>query len=136
MNTKFAAIIIAFLALFATACSSNEAQSAAPVKQTVQAEGVWTYEENGMKFVATVKANTLEIHWHPDSTTSGLYWKGDFPATELNDGDVISSKADTAALERSMYGAMAETKSFTYKNGALNFEFIIMGTTNQIAMTK
>lgn len=136
-----AAIFTSFLMLSLVACSDGEtsASSDTSTSETVRtdtSEGVWTYEKDDSKFVATITENAIEIQWHPDTDTSGLYWKGDFEVSELEDGMVVTSNADTEALEASIYGAQADTKNFVYEDGELSFDFIIMGTTTNIAMTK
>ena len=138
MRKIIALIATAFLAFALSACDSGGSTdtSSETTTQTETAEGTWTYEEEGVKFVATISNGEMEIQWHPDETTSGLYWKGSFDVEELTDETVVVSKADTAALERSLYGAQTDEKTFVYQDGALKFDFIIMEITKEVSLTK
>lgn len=71
-----------------------------------------------------------------DSDASGTYWVGSFDTSNTSDSFTVISKADTKTLDASLLGSRDDTKTFTYKNGDLSFDFTMMGTTTTVHMTK
>jgi len=96
--------------------------------------GTWQYSKDGIGFEATVTEDNIEIELTLDDTT-GLYWTGTFESS-LTEGQKVVSKADTEALDASLYGSGDSTKEFTYEDGHLTYKFEIMGTTTKIYLNK
>lgn len=123
-------IVALSLILFLSSCGSKS------VSAPVSFDGTW--ESTGdVKMVATIHGDNIKIDWVMDEATTGLYWLGTFPTPESKLGKLsIASVGDVQAMDYSIVGSKNTAKIFTYKNGALSFEFTVMGTTSRISLTK
>lgn len=116
----FIAIFI-FVMMTTTACAKSTSYT-----------GTWK-STGDLEFIANIKKNHVDIVWVVDDETSGLYWKGTFPATKKT---TIMSIADTEALNSSIFGSLDKSKQFIYKNKRLIFSFSAFGVTKTISLKK
>jgi hypothetical protein len=126
----FLALLLVPFALILTGCSTPTPSSTEPTSLS----GDWAYSSDSTKFTGTVSGDDIEIYLTLDDST-GLYWSGTFQDEAVN-GEKISSDADVAALETSLFGSLDEKKDFVFKDGALVFEFTILGVTQDIQLKK
>ncbi len=68
-----------------------------------------------------------------DSDVTGTFWEGTFDA---KDAPHIVSKPDQDKLDRSLLASSETTKTFTYANGELTFQFSIMGVSTTVHLEK
>lgn len=125
---SIAALLIP-VALILAGCSAAPS-STEPTDLT----GDWSYSKDSVAFEATVEGDVIEVYLTLDDT-EGLYWTGTFQE-EAVDGEVISSTADTDALDASLYGSMDGSKDFIFKNGELTYEFTILGTVTEVVLKR
>lgn len=118
------AFVAVFAVLFAMILFVPEASEARSFT------GTWK-DSSGM-FVASVKKDQIVINLKADDMTA-LYWKGTFKPGKSN---IIISKADTEALDASMFGSMDKTKRFVYRNQQLRFHFVIAGINRVVALRR
>jgi len=126
---RLTAVFLVPIALVLAGCTAAPS-STEPTDLT----GKWSYSKDTVQFEAEVKGGDIEVYLTLDDT-KGLYWSGTFE-NEAVDGQEISSDADTAALDESLYGSTAESKDFTFTNGELHFDFTIMGTDTDISLRR
>lgn len=122
----FAALMLGF-----AGCSN----AATPTVTNDNIVETWKYDSNGVEFESFIENGVITISLVGDGSRA-LYWKGTFVVPD-NDGKkfVVESKADTFALKGSMLGSTDPTKTFTYDNRKLSFEFGAMGVTKTVEMT-
>ena len=125
--------IIAFVFIFVfamalTGCSAEE-------EKPTDATGPWYGEAGDATFMAVTTEDEITIHIVNDDAKA-LYWQGSFGVETLNEGDDIKSVADAEALESSIMGSTEDSKRFVFKDGALTFDFGIMGVTQTVKLKK
>jgi hypothetical protein len=85
---------------------------------------------------ATIDSGNIHIDLSTGDT-SGIYWIGTFPVEKiLSDGFTVTSAGDTQAMESDLFASQDSTKTFTYKNGVLSFQFSILGTTRTVHLQR
>lgn len=133
-----AALLLSIAALFAFAGCGTEEQSSNQTSTTdpkttepVNYDGRWGAEG----FEAVITPEIIEIQMVDEETaTKGLYWLGTFP---VEDGrDVVTSMADTAALEMSLLGSSEKMKLFKIVDDTIQFEMSMMGVTQTITLER
>lgn len=80
--------------LIAFSVDDNKSEDAPPAGFSlplVVMQGVWTAEEGGSKFVATIKDDTISMELGDDNF-SMLYWYGSFDGSEQSTGTTITSE--------------------------------------------
>jgi hypothetical protein len=97
--------------------------------------GNWNYKSDSLSFEASVSSKRITIYILLQDDSKGLYWQGTFPE-KAQEGDTITSQADTEALASSLYGSSDESKKFKFQDGKLSYEFSIMGTTTDVQLQK
>lgn len=148
MNAKLRlGIIVAFIAALLSISvyavvsmpSKQEVLLGASAKEPVMLDGAWASKvsENKVMFTALVKGNSIEVNLISEDTSEGdltaLYWAGTF---RTMDEKTWTSVADTERLSGSILGSMDTTKTFTYEDGKLSFNFGALGVTKIIQMEK
>lgn len=114
---------------------SQETKTQEPeVTATRELAGTWTFDDGNVKFTADIKSDSIQMLMKAGDS-EGLYWAGTFPSS-ADDGEDIVSKADVAALARSLFGSQDKTKTFKYEDGKLNFTFTMMGVSKTVALSK
>lgn len=102
-----------------------------PASNPVQdLSGEWITESNGVKLIATVKNNTINISMKNNDTTIN-WWDGSFEATGA-DGDIIASIKSTDADD--IMVSSSQSKTFTVGNRTLTFDMSFMGVTKTVTM--
>ncbi len=96
--------------------------------------GEWSATSNTSTFDALVTNDEIEIYLTVDES-SGLYWSGTFEESAVN-SQVIVSEAGVEALQSSLFGSLSETKAFTFTDGEIAFEFIILGVTTDVQLKR
>lgn len=109
------------------------AAAASPVSMI----GTWTQTNTeGTTATAVISNGKISIQIS-DGDTSGLYWTGTFPVSSITSQSFsVTSTGDTAEMETSLLASEAKTKTFTYNNGVLSYEFSILGTTTTIHLQR
>lgn len=115
--------------LFLTGCSSA-------TSEPVSLDGSWSGEiaNSEVSFVGDVKDGEIELFLEMGGV-KGLYWAGTFP-TEVTGDTQITSEVETEKLKNALYGSSLDEKDFNYKGGKIIFEFQILGTYQDITLTK
>jgi hypothetical protein len=103
----------------------------------VDMNGTWNQtDESSITMTATITGGKISIDMNTGDT-SGVYWLGTFPVGKiLADGFTVTSAGDTQAMESDLYASQDSTKTFTYKNGVLSFQFSILGTTRTVHLQR
>jgi hypothetical protein len=131
MFKKFLALLS--LLFFVTACgNAHETPKAATPTDLI---GHW-HQTKGMHdetMDADITSDTIRIHLTMGDST-GVYWIGSFDPNRAISGAVISL-GDTDAMSTQLYASNEKTKTFTYKNGDLSYEFSIMGISSTIHLS-
>jgi len=134
MNNKFKSNVLFTIGIIGMALGLTWLLAGCTAGSNPDVNGSWTYSEDGVSFEATVTAGTIEMMVDFDGS-AGLYWAGTFPET-IDDGAVVVSDANTAALSTSLYGSLDGTKDFTYEGGELLFDFTMMGVTKRVNLVR
>lgn len=110
----------------------------APPAEPLDLTGHWkqvnsaTAEESWME--AQIADGVVEVHLVYDGgDTKSLFWAGTYLApTEPGESYSWESQNDHTKTDGSILGSSSETKTFTYADGQLSWEFSMMGTTSVI----
>jgi len=142
MKKIVATLIVALAVVWAlSSCGSSTKSSsgskdlsAQSVVNTIDAakdlSGTWKADG----FTAKIANGVITIDIVGDDQSSGLYWKGTFPAQVTT--STISSQANKKALQWAILGSDEKTKTFTYKDNKLSFKFSMMGVSGMIDLTR
>lgn len=117
-------LAVAAYALFFTACAPAEA---------TQPDGEWSYSDGDFEMAAQIINGEIEINFVSDNSTD-LYWIGTFQSTELNDGDEVVSEGYTDQMDAALLASTDDTKTFTYTDNKLTYEFTMTGNTRTIEL--
>lgn len=99
-------------------------------------DGTWLSTDKDIVMSAEVVDETIKIFWQAEDV-KGLYWAGDFDTpTSVKDGELISSTADRAELDMSIFGSGAKSKTFKYDDNQLSFDFEAMGVSKTIHLKR
>lgn len=101
--------------------------------------GEWhqTKGRPGVVTEAQVSMAGIQIYVEERDGSSSIYWMGSFDSRPSSNTIVSVADPDAkAAMSRSIFGSGGSSKVFTYKDGALSFEFTMLGTTNTIELKK
>jgi len=132
MNPFKTALATLLLLLTVSACGGESESDAS--SGSVSMEGTYLSEKNnGSQMIAIVKNGVIKITLD-DESSSSLYWQGTFADSAEQSGSKIVSKADTAALKRSILGSQDKRKVFLYEDDVLEFEMSMMGTTRDVTL--
>lgn len=123
----FKFFILIILAMTLVACGD----SADPAPKSLT--GTW--KSGDPELVAHISEDSIKIDIELDGSSHGLYWKGSFPST-AEDGDTLTSVADTEALDASIFGSGSDTKEFSYEDGKLVFSFSMFGITQDVSLER
>lgn len=145
MKRIFTLIAISIGLLFLVGCTNHPTQTTdvpytntgvnVPAPSPVTLDGKWeqTSGMNGVVMTATIADGKIQIDMAM-SNVSGLYWAGTFDANSAS--ITIVSKADTNALADDMLASEATSKTFTYKDGDLSYQFSILGMTSTVHLSR
>lgn len=78
----------------------------------------------------------LESHEEGDADPAGTYWAGTFDTDNKSDSFITASLADSKELSYSVLGSQDRTKTFTYDQGIISFNFSIMGQSTTVQLSK
>ncbi len=136
-----------FLMAALTGCGGPDAPSANSVSTPASApasapeetsminlDGTWKGGDPDFMFVATIKNDTISMQIDMGDTKA-LYWQGTF-VSEVEEGTVITSAADTEALNASLLGSTEKTKEFITGSDVITFDFGAMGVTKTVNLEK
>lgn len=116
-----------FQQLVSDAHSANSA-SKAPIDLT----GSWheaLTDTIATNMTADVSDGHIQIMMYSD-VVNGLYWDGSFKAKQTTSTFDVVSVADSDALSQD------PTKTFTYKNGILSYDFTMLGQSHTIHLSR
>lgn len=121
-----------------TGCASTSAlptpQPGQTVQPSLQATGSWFYTEKGVSFSADVTSEMITVNLDL-SGSKGLYWMGNFSKPQSTPVEIVSA-ANTNQLRASLYGSNATSKTFTFKDDHLSFQFEMMGVTKTVVLSR
>lgn len=128
------ALLAAAFGIFVYSMSGNPSDT-----NPLSFNGPWSAQVNSTSFMTTITGDDIEIQWVEGDDTSGLYWKGTFPVpasmTQGSEFD-IKSTGDVSAMSASLFGSQDDQKTFTYKNGKLNFKMTVAGVTTIVHLER
>jgi hypothetical protein len=96
--------------------------------------GKW-HQTKGMKGVtmdAVITGDSIQVNMTLDDST-GPFWMGSFDQSRQ---PAIISIGDVDAMANKIFASNETTKTFTYKNGDLSFDFSMMGVHTTVHMSK
>lgn len=119
--------------------TSPEAQPVALAQASTSLVGKWHQTNEGVPGAvesAVITADKITITLKLGDS-SGVFWAGTFdPNAPATDSYSIVSKGDQSVLSESFYASSETTKTFTYHNGVISYEFSIMGVSATIHLSK
>jgi hypothetical protein len=107
--------------------TTSAAQAAS---STQDLTGQWVAESNGVKLVASVKNDTINVSMKNNDTTIN-WWDGSFVSSGA-DGDTIASIKSTDTDD--IMVSSSQTKMFTVGDKTLTFDMSFMGVTKTVTM--
>lgn len=128
--------LAAFLAFFALGLSNAEASPSRPV----QLIGTWNQTSGmpGTTMTAVVSPEKIEIFVvMVGQNTSGLYWSGTLDTiVRMGPEFTLNSTGDTKLMATKLFASQDGSKTFTYKDGELSFQFSMLGVTSTVHLTR
>lgn len=128
-----------FLALFFLASTSGSVAriesgpsptaSASPAVQNLA--GDWVADNNGIRMVATVKANTIKIVLKSNDTSVD-FWDGTFESQASSGATITSVKQ---VKDEEIVISSGNTKTFEIGDGTMVFDMSFLGVTKTITAT-
>lgn len=112
--------------------------SVAAVKP-VELIGTWSQSnaDSSLSMTATVTDGKIIIDMHLAGDEGGTYWIGTFDTGKHTTSNfTVTSNGDVAAMSTMLLASQAKTKTFTYDNGDLSFDFSMMGVTRTIHLQR
>lgn len=107
--------------------------------------GTWHQTPNDMtpvNMVADISNNHISITMSlggdsGENPVTGLYWDGTFDADHNTSSPFsVVSVANKAALENKLLASLHDTKTFTYDDGQLIYDFTMMGVTTTVHLSR
>ena len=110
-------------------------------KQPLDLTGSWEQSNKNSEdsyHVATIEDGVITVDWIADGgKTSSIYWVGTYEApTEATESYTWDSANDHEQTDGALLASSDDTKTFTYENGVLSYQFSALGTTTTIEMQK
>lgn len=137
--SAFVAILTVVLVSITFTSTNADADKREKVATIESLEGNWhqiNAEDTGVYMTAEVTKSSIQIHMKAREST-GIYWIGTFNSDQdLSKKIEIVSNADQDALSQSIFGSQDKTKTFTYENGKLSYQFSIMGMESTVKLSK
>lgn len=99
--------------------------------------GVW-HQVDGTQnedMTATIDHGEIQIVLHLGQT-SGVYWDGSFDFDQAHRNANVFDVVSETNHPDGMFTSKLPTKTFSYKDGVLSYEFKIVGTTRTIELKK
>lgn len=125
------AVIAIFCVALCCGCSSKS--------QVPDLSGHWkeVNSDSGFEHYAYIKGKTITIYMSTDDgQTKELYWIGSFKAPTTDDSSYSWVSKKNPKTNDSIFGSLDSTKKFTYEDGQLTYEFVILGVSSTIKMEK
>lgn len=116
--------IVALIFVVSGANNSNGDSLTLSTKAPVNLSGSWHDRSNSLpvNMVAEIDGNHIQILMSSDLANGILYWDGTFDTHEnTSDSFRVVSNMDEQGLSQQT------TKTFTYKNGDLSYDFTMLG---------
>jgi hypothetical protein len=120
---------------------SSDPKGVIPVAATKPVEliGNWT-QTNGtpsLSMTATITDGKIVIDMHLANDEGGTYWIGSFDTGKHTSSNfTVTSAGDVAKMSTMLLASQAMTKTFTYDNGVLSFDFSMMGVTRTVHLQR
>lgn len=125
--------VIGIVALIFTIAGANNSSVSLSSNAPVNLSGSWHQSNNDapVTMTAEVDGNHIQILMSSDLGGGILYWDGTFDTQgNTSNSFKVTSTADEKALSQ------ATTKTFTYKNGELDFTFTVLKKDYAIHMAR
>lgn len=143
MLTVMGLALVAFVAIVAGCGTSTSAASTrtsvVPLSAQASLDGTYHQTKSGIPNIvmtAVVTNDNITITMTM-SGTSGVFWDGTFDTQGVVSSPWnITSTRDAQAMSSDMYGSSEQTKTFTYNNGDLSYQFSILGVSTTVHMSK
>jgi hypothetical protein len=103
--------------------------SAVPVAATVQVDGVYKNDANGVVTQATIEHDTIVITLEREGITM-TYWRGSFDSHAKVGATIASLKDDSEALL-----VVDDVKQITVGDGTLSYKMTMMGVVKEMNLT-
>jgi hypothetical protein len=85
---------------------------------------------------ADISGNVIQINLKYNGLTEP-YWVGSFnPGDDITQTFQVLSNADSAQMSESIFRSQDPTKTFTYQDGDLSYEFTLRGVTTTVHLSK
>lgn len=108
-------------------------------KTPIVLTGTWTSENtDGSYQEAIITNDSIEINWVSDNgATKSIYWSGTYIApTEFTEEYSWISDRNKEKTDSSLLASTDDTKEFIYKDGKINYEVTLMGTTSTFELSQ
>ena len=121
--------------------SQKTEETQAPPAEPLNLTGEWKQTNSNSPTsyqAATITTDQITINWvNEEDSSTALYWAGTYVApTEDVDVYTWESANDTTQTDSAMLASSDPTKTFTYEDGALEYELTAMGVTMTVEMSK
>lgn len=145
MKKKMVIILLALcLAGTMGACGNSSNASKEEASSQEESEpwdltGTWAEEgESDTYQEAIITDDTIEIYWISESESMrSIYWSGTYEApAEKTDEFSWTSERDAGKTDTALLASQDDTKEFTYKDGKINYEVSMMGTTATVELVQ
>jgi hypothetical protein len=140
--TTLMAILVGVGIYFAVASSDANAESPVAVVQStspVSLAGEWKQSSSGIPNVvmtAEISGDSIKIFMKM-SDTAGVFWMGSFNTShETSQSFTVNSVGNVEAMKYDLYASSEKTKTFTYKDGDLSYQFSIMGVSTIVHLSR
>jgi hypothetical protein len=139
--TTLMAILVGAGIYFAVASSDANAESPVAVVQPthVSLVGEWKQTNSGIPGVvmtAEISGDSIKIYMKM-SKTAGVFWLGSFNTSrETSQSFTVNSVGNVEAMKYDLYASSEKTKTFTYKDGDLSYQFSIMGVSTIVHLSR
>ena len=139
-NRKFlaplAAIIVAIFAL--VACGNTHATSTSSKKNSISMVGQWTQINTNSAgwMTASISGDSIQVNL-VGRDSSSIFWMGTFNGTHKYAGSFkVTSIGDQDAMKWAIMASSEKTKTFSYKNGVLSYQFSMGGSSTIVHLKK
>ena len=142
MKKRTLALLLGVVMAFGlAACGGGESAPAEdPAEETIlNLEGEWKQVNSASEDsyqIATIGGDEITVYWFDATTdTKSLYWAGTYVApTEPGDTYSWESANDTEQTSMALMASPDEIKEFTYKDGQLQYDVSMMGSTQTVKL--
>lgn len=136
--SPYAIVLMIALALVAVMTIASRSDGSSKTDIPVTLDGKWHQVEGlkGTYMTATVYGGSIQIDMS-SRDASYIYWLGTFDTDKSTSKPFETiSLGDTDAMALSIFGSNSKTKTFSYKDGIISYEFTMLGSTTTVKLAK